>query len=412
MGKSVALCSLILSIAYYRSVKDVVFFLLDVRGNTLSFAFGNLPHLGYPIVKSANKAAQIILWLAKKLNKRTASSEDATNDLPIYVCVIDDVASFIRGISDKKLVKRVLEALNDLLQHGRHGNVHIILATHDPTKSSVNIDWDCVECRIVFKCTNRYQAEALGMPGAQRLDGKGSMMFLPPSSSEGEQLQGSFICKEDAKDFVATIARKNQGYTSPYKLTDWMLPSLSDGTGMIFAHQPSPGQEQRNDELCRIIIWALGCDTVSAMQIKDIFEMGNRANDILEKLTELGIVANKDANKPRKVLPQCIDDLSDAAWTFLINNEIPEYVIKAAFREEAEASLDYSDSADVSDESASEILKKCLNPSNLENSNIATDESPRKQRITFDPEIKDWMKLTHNKSLTILYEWLEEDANG
>ncbi|MDL2232131.1 hypothetical protein LJC63_00940 [Ruminococcaceae bacterium OttesenSCG-928-L11] len=331
-GKSMALRSLIVSAAYNCSPQEVIFFLFDTVSHSLT-DFNGLPHLACDVIEDKERAIRIILWLNNHFHRLKADGKADAEILPMFVCVFDDLPSFIRGISDNKQAKRVMAAITNLLQHGRHGNIHVIIATQDPTKASTGIDWGCIESRMSFKYPQYQQSVAiLGMSGAEKLSGKGSMLFIPPGCSEPVQLQGSYIDSDEVEDVVAVLSARYNG-TRKFTLDERELPDLYDNAGMTFVGQAPDSQTQDNKELCRIILWTLERDSVAAMNIKQTFSMGNRANNILEQLTRLGIVDDKDANKPRKVLPQSIDDLSNKTMNLLINNGVSMAEIEDAVRE-------------------------------------------------------------------------------
>lgn len=331
-GKSTALQSIITSIIVGCSVDSVRLILFDIGGNSLS-VFENVLHLYHPIVKETQTGVCVLESLVSEIEKRIMYGEEGCKDLPYIVVLIDEFDDTIASIQDKKTEKRFVNAINTIIRRGRKAKVILILASHDPTLKNTKVNINGIIPRIVFQCS-KYQdsLSALGVTGAENLQGKGTMLF---KSGTGPllTLQGSFVCKDE----IERILKNAPALPDDYSMLNIQKFSFSTDTEDDAAAKGSTCIK-KNKELAGIIMWVLGNQTISALRIKDEFNIGNRANDIMEQLVQMKLISEKDANKPRKVFIQSAEDLSDNVSNFLKSYGYSPDDIDAAINSKSAAS--------------------------------------------------------------------------
>ena len=310
-GKTIGLQSLILSIAFKQPVNRANLIVIDTGANDLNI-FKALPHLSCPIVKDEETAVRVMQSLTDEMERRVMLPIEELRLLPAIICVVDEYISLINNISSKE--KMTLTAtLSSLLRRGRHAKIHILLATQEPSKESMQINLNNVNARMALTCSNLYNSlSLLGESGAEKLPGKGAMMFKSPEHPKPICLQGAFISTKDIEQLIARIT------SVPHDFRNKFVIEESESLQLPIVETVLDQRSLKNDkELSDIIMWALSRKNVSALQIIEQFHMGNRAYDIVDDLCNLGIVSDQFANQPRKVIPQNIEDLSSETLVFL-----------------------------------------------------------------------------------------------
>lgn len=305
-GKSMGLICLISSLIIKQPVRNVNLLIFDIGANTLG-VFNEIPHLSYPIVKDNATGIYVITRLVAEMEERITLSSDELRNLPAVICVIDEFVSFINNINDKKQSKRLADDISDLIRRGRHAKIHMVISTQDPVLKNMQIDLGNVTNRLAFQCAKYHNSIAiLGESGAEKLTGKGAMLYKSSEYPNPIHLQGAYISNDEVTGLIEYV--KAAEYDSGNK---FVIPKLNESELPI---QICEGVEEvcdgRDEEFARIIIWVLGRERISANQLKQQFPMGNRANNIIERLCKMKIVSEKFANQPRKVMPVCSDDLS------------------------------------------------------------------------------------------------------
>ena len=326
-GKSVFLRNSILCIAAKNPVNKVNFIIIDTGASGLD-VFNNLPHLSYPVVKGTNEAACVVNALRTEMERRVTLPKPELKKLPAIVCVMDEYASLIKNIDDYEK-GTLIASLSNLLMRGRHAKIHLILATQESFKQDMAINLNNLNARIAFRCSDFYNSKAiLGEAGAEKLPGKGAMLYKSPEQVKPVYLQGAFMHPETVQMLVARIASKSYDDSNKFTLSwvsGWLVSNhqgLGENSGGAISPNPKPNNDQlerdnSSKELAGIIHWILGRETVSVRQIKQEFPMGNRADDVMGELFRLGLVSDKYHNQPRTVIQKCFDDLSDGVVSLL-----------------------------------------------------------------------------------------------
>lgn len=200
-GKSTALRSLLLSIAYRHRTGDayvVIMDLLSSTGESAFSVFNDHPIMACPVIQNPIQAAKTILVLRKIMESRPQDQPAET--VPYIVCVIDEFPTLYNNLS-KEYVEQIKPAMSALLSKGRHANIHLILAAQDPSKNSVG-NVSNAKARMAFYCSHyRYSNNIIGNGDAAKLYGKGQMI-LNSGSVRGKRLLGSYIDDEEMKKLL------------------------------------------------------------------------------------------------------------------------------------------------------------------------------------------------------------------
>ena len=326
-GKSMGLICLISSLIIKQPVKNVNLIIFDVGANSLG-VFSGIPHLSYPIVKDQQVGIYIMQRLVEEMEKRIRLSDDELRMLPAIVCVIDEYVSFINNINDKKQVTDVAGNISNIIRRGRHAKIHLVISTQDPVLKNMKVDVGNITTRLAFKCAKYHNSIAiLGEGGAEKLPGKGTLLFKSNNYPDPIYLQGAYISDDEVIELVNYVRAKENDFSNKF-----VIPELNISEVATQICEDVEEVCDKDEELAKIIIWVLGRDKVSASQIMSHFSMGNRAYDIVDQLCEMGLVSEKFANQQRTVLPQLRESVPDKVMVFLQNCGYTENIVTETIR--------------------------------------------------------------------------------
>ena len=269
--------------------------------------------------------------LIDEMERRVMLPSEELRLLPAIVCIVDEYISLINNISVKEKIA-VTSALSSLLRRGRHAKIHILLATQEPSKESMQINLNNVNARIAFTCSNLYNSlSLLGEGGADKLPGNGTMLFKSPEHPKPLCLQGAFISTKDIEQLIIRITSTPHDLSNKFVILDLETsPSPTWETGAL--DKKTSRLENNNKEMVNIILWTLGRTDIAAYPIMQHFHMGNRAVGVLDELFKMNLIADKFANQPRVVLPQCVEDIPNEIMEFLSKNGVSVYDVAAAIQ--------------------------------------------------------------------------------
>jgi S-DNA-T family DNA segregation ATPase FtsK/SpoIIIE len=299
-GKTVCINSLIVSLLYRATPEEVKFLMIDPKRVEL-VSFNGIPHLISPVVTETKKAATALKWLIEEMEGRYkllalagARNIDRYNKirespepLPYIVVIIDELA-------DLMAVARVTveEAISRLAQLSRAVGIHLILATQRP---SVDVITGVIKAnfpyRISFQVSSKVDSRTvLDMNGAERLLGKGDMLFLPAGRSKPIRSQGCLVSDQGIEKVVTFL--KSQGEP------DYQEEVLKK------TEQDSYSQSREADELFeRAVQVILDSGQASASTLQRRFRIGyNRAARLIDRMEAEGIVGPPQGSKPRQIL--------------------------------------------------------------------------------------------------------------
>ncbi len=308
-GKSVCINSLITSILYKASPEEVKMIMIDPKVVELS-VYNGIPHLLIPVVTDPRKAAGALNWavmemlnrynLFEKANVRDLDSynehqvANGENPLPKIVIIVDELADLMMASP-----KEVEEYICRLAQLARAAGMHLIIATQRP---SVDVITGLIKAnmpsRIAFAVSSQIDSRTiLDMGGAEKLLGKGDMLYAPIGESKPIRVQGALITDKEVEQIVDFLKQNTDVNYDDDVISHIETAGSKDG--------PSPTSDGGDaDQMlpeCIEFVVELGEASVSKLQRR--FKLGySRAARIVDQMEERGIVGPSEGSKPRQVL--------------------------------------------------------------------------------------------------------------
>ncbi len=307
-GKTVCLNSLITSILYKATPDEVKFILIDPKMVELTL-YNGIPHLLCPVVIDIKKAVNVLKWLIQEMERRyklfsekKVRNIDSYNiqykdeKIPYVVVVIDELADLML-IAKNEIEQSIIR----LAQLSRAAGIHLILATQRP---SVNVITGVIKanlpCRISFQVTSKFDSRTiLDKIGAEKLLGRGDLLFIPPQSSIPLRIQGSFVSDEEIESICNYLRMQGE---PEYDMEILERKTTDEEAGQIFI--PSSRGKMDDDILyqeAKNIVLATRIASISMLQRR--LNIGfNRAAKLVERMEQEGIVGPYVEGKPRKVI--------------------------------------------------------------------------------------------------------------
>ena len=319
-GKSVCINTIIMSILYKASPDEVQMIMIDPKVVELS-VYNGIPHLMIPVVTDVKKASAALNWAVAEMERRYALfAKSGTRDLNGYNAMVkakgdeagenEKVLSRLVVIVDE-LADLMMVAKNDvetsicrLAQLARAAGIHLIIATQRP---SVDVITGLIKAnmpsRIAFAVTSQVDSRTiLDMAGAEKLIGKGDMLFYPQNYPKPARIQGAFISDEEVQNVVSYIKANNSANESSMKEIDSAIDGIAasgqEGNGSDL--KGNSGYDEHFADAGRFIIEK---NKASIGMLQRVFKIGfNRAARIMDQLTEAGVVSEENGTKARTVL--------------------------------------------------------------------------------------------------------------
>ena len=308
-GKSVCINNFIVSILMRTRPDEVKLILVDPKKVELS-VYEGVPHLLRPVVTDPKKASVALQKVVQLMDERydmfeqTGTKNIGTyNDyvekqiskgkdiekMPFLVVIIDELADLMMVCS-----KEVEESITRITQLARAAGIHLIVATQRPSTDVITgLIKANIPSRLSFAVSSSIDSRTiLDMTGAEKLLGKGDMLFLPMGENVPIRIQGSYVSDEEIKRVVDFVKRgKKPVYDE--KLTDLEMPSKVNED---FSNEEDPLYNE-------IVEFAIKTGRISASLIQRKYRLGyNRAARIVDLLEERGIIGPQNGSKPREVL--------------------------------------------------------------------------------------------------------------
>lgn len=317
-GKSVCLNSLIVSILYKATPDEVRIIMIDPKVVELSM-YNNIPHLLIPVVTDAKKAAGALNWAVAEMSDRyNKFAEFSVRDIDSYNAKIDRIADtandqeekpvrmpkiiiIVDELADLMMVSpaEVEDAIVRLTQLARAAGIHLIVATQRP---SVNVITGLIKAnmpsRIALSVASGTDSRVIiDMNGAEKLLGKGDMLFYPAGYQKPARVQGAFVSDDEIAKVVDFLA-SNKSESIEY---DMEIQSRIDSSAQApAAAAPSDDRDVYFAEAGKFIIEK---DKASIGMLQRVFKIGfNRAARIMDQLCDAGVVGEEEGTKPRKIL--------------------------------------------------------------------------------------------------------------
>jgi S-DNA-T family DNA segregation ATPase FtsK/SpoIIIE len=323
-GKSVALKCLITSLSVGSSIDKARLIIFDVGAGSLS-VFSNDKHLYHPIVTDIETGIVVMHSLAEELDRRTSYGEDECKKLPYLVCVIDEFDDLVSSINDKKAQGMFINNINSIIRRGRKAKIILVLASHNPTVKNAKISVDLIVSRMAFRCSNHYASStALDIAGAEDLPGKGAMLLKTPQKAQPLLLQGAYA---DISE-IQSVIDNNEEYFDDLDMLKICESDIGEKISDVEEICAEKSKAELEEKLAEIAFLTLGHKKMSASTIKQMAKIGNGANNIIDKLCDMGIVTGKNGNQAREVIPKTFEELGNEAKDLLMKYGYDEENIK------------------------------------------------------------------------------------
>lgn len=327
-GKSMGLICLILSLITKQPVRRANLIIFDTGANEMGI-FNGISHLSYPVVNDVQTGIYVIGKLVEEMERRIKLELSELRTQPAIICVIDEFTSFVDHVGNKKLSEGLVHAISDLLRRGRHAKIHMVLAAQDPTKENVKVDIGNKTSRVAFRCAKYQNSNTIiGESGAEKLTGKGFALYKSSEHSALMLLHGAYMPADEVKKLINCVKGVDYDLDNKYLIPDRETAELSDQESGILKYTPK--EDNDNKELAEIIAWTLTRSFISANKVKEKFSMGNRVGEIMTRMYVMGLISDKHAKQPRKVLPQSLSEVPEKVREFLNSNGISDESISNA----------------------------------------------------------------------------------
>uniref|UniRef100_A0A831Z322 DNA translocase FtsK n=1 Tax=candidate division WWE3 bacterium TaxID=2053526 RepID=A0A831Z322_UNCKA len=306
-GKSIMLRTILATILFRASPEEIRFILIDPK--RVEFTnYNGIPHLLMPVIVEPEKTLPAFKWALSEMNKRYRMFQEAgvrdiddynakaEEKIPYILIVVDELAD-IMVVAPAEVEK----AITRLAQMARATGLHLILATQHP---SIDVLTGLIKanipCRIAFNVTSLINSRViLDMPGAEKLLGKGDMLYLPPDRSKPIRIQSPFVSNEEIGRILSFI--KNSGWNPDYVAEEEIgeiekqIETLNEPTDPLFK------------EAVEIVTQY---ERASASLLQRRLSIGYaRAARILDELEARKIVGPAEGSKPREVLRRSIEEI-------------------------------------------------------------------------------------------------------
>ena len=313
-GKSVCINTIITSIIYNAKPSEVKLVMVDPKVVELSVYTG-IPHLLIPVVTDPKKAAGALAWAVQEMDNRynlfaekgvrdlkgynhSIENEQGVGQLPQIVIIIDELADLMMVAA-----KEVEDSICRLAQKARAAGMHLVIATQRPSVDVITgLIKANVPSRIAFAVSSQIDSRTiLDQVGAEKLLGKGDMLFFPSGASKPTRVQGAFVSDEEVEKIVDFI--KSNG-TATYSEDILETIENSHKSEKEKAMETSDGEEDNADEfLEEAIDKVVESGQASTAFIQRKFKVGYaRAGRIIDQMEERGVISGYQGNKPREVL--------------------------------------------------------------------------------------------------------------
>ena len=321
-GKSVCINTLIMSILYKAHPDDVKLIMVDPKVVELS-VYNGIPHLLIPVVTDPKKASAALHWGVSEMEDRyrkfadynvrdlkgynkkietmpVCEGEERPKKMPQIVIIVDELADLMMVCPGE-----VEESICRLAQLARAAGIHLIIATQRP---SVDVITGLIKAnmpsRVAFSVSSGVDSRTiLDMNGAEKLLGKGDMLFYPQGYSKPARVQGAFVSDKEVSDVVDYLKNQALGNTYSNYAEDIEEKIKNIGSSGGSSGSGSGGGNDRDEYFEEAARFIIDKDKASIGMLQRVLKIGfNRAARIMDQLCEYGVVGEEEGTKPRKVL--------------------------------------------------------------------------------------------------------------
>ncbi len=307
-GKSVCINDIIISMIYKASPQEVQMILIDPKVVELS-VFGNLPHLRIPVVTEPKKAASALRWAVNEMDMRYRKfSEVGSRDLARYNSLMDDphkkmakLVIIIDELADLMMVapEDVEDSICRIAQLGRAAGIHLIVATQRP---SADIITGLIKANIPSRCAFAVSSSIdsriiLDATGAEKLLGRGDMLFHPNGSGKPIRCQGAYVSDEEVERIMSSFKKDDVNFDEEV-LSEINNEAKGGATGGVFGEG-----KQEDDLLGEAVRIVMENGQASISMIQRRLRVGYaRAARLVDMMEQAKYVSGFDGSKPRQVL--------------------------------------------------------------------------------------------------------------
>ena len=315
-GKSICENCIIMSIIYKASPDEVKFIMIDPKAVELT-VYNGLPHLAIPVVTDPKRAAGALAWAVREMMRRykllsesgcrdiksynlRVKEDESAEPLPQYVIVIDELANLMMTSP-----KEVEDSICKLAQLARAAGMHLVIATQRP---SVDVITGLIKAniptRVALAVTSQVDSRTIiDYAGAEKLLGRGDMLYAPIDASKAQRVQGCYVSEEEVRSVVEYIKTKASANYDE---------SINEAIDAYSANQKDKGaaaaaggeEEGDTDEMLEAAIEiAVEAQTISTSLLQRRLKLGYaRAARLVDEMEARGIVGPFEGSKPRQVL--------------------------------------------------------------------------------------------------------------
>lgn len=316
-GKSVCINTLIVSLLYKYSPDDVKLLMVDPKVVELS-VYNGIPHLLIPVVTDPKKAAGALNWAVNEMNRRynlfstlkvknidsynnLSVKDDSVDKLPYIVIIIDELADLMMACPSD-----IEDYICRLAQMARAAGMHIIIATQRPSTDVITgVIKANIPSRISFAVSSGIDSRTiLDGVGAEKLLGKGDMLYYPSGESKPVRIQGAFISEEEVERIVNFIKVADNEISYEEDIITHINNNAATGSKTKTKNSDESENSGEDDaligEAIRIVVQYQQAST-SFLQRK--MRIGfNRASRLMDELEDRGVISKRDGSKPRDIL--------------------------------------------------------------------------------------------------------------
>lgn len=311
-GKSVCINTLITSILFKAKPTEVKFILIDPKMVELS-VYNDIPHLMVPVVTDAKKAASVLNWAVQEMEKRYGLiaqagvrnmdgynkqfEEEPEKKLPSIVIIIDELADLMMVAPHD-----VEDAICRIAQKARAAGIYLVLATQRP---SVNVITGVIKAnipsRISFAVTSQIDSRTiLDSSGAEKLLGKGDMLFKPQEANKATRIQGAFVSDKEVELLVEYIKSQGHKVEANQEIIDFTNKAAEAENE---PEEDKPTKTKMDSLLREAVELVMSSNNASASSFQRRYHIGySRAGRLLDTMEQLGIVGPPQGSKPRDIL--------------------------------------------------------------------------------------------------------------
>jgi len=310
-GKSVLINSFITSLLFRASPAEVKLILIDPKRVELT-GYNGIPHLMTPVIVEVEKILASLKWAMDEMDRRYKTfaergvrNVDSFNELagfqslPYIIIFIDELADLMAFAPVE-----VEDAIARLAQMARATGIHLVVSTQRPSVDVITgLIKANIPCRIAFNVSSMVDSRVIiDTPGAEKLLGRGDMLYIPPDQAKPTRIQGAFVSEKEVRGLVDFLKSKNP----PVEYTEEVIskPLIVKKLGVTSG---ADGKDALFEEAIRVVCQY---DRASASLLQRRLSIGySRAARILDQLEATGVVGHAEGSKPRDVLGKNADEI-------------------------------------------------------------------------------------------------------